>query len=59
VQELEKQFNEKIRRQALVANAKGKGGNSSDEDIMTKLKKKPKFMASHVAKELVMNGRLP
>ena len=26
---------------------------------MTKLRKKPKFMAQHVAKELVMNGRLP
>ena len=26
---------------------------------MTKLKKKPKFLAQHVAKELVLNGRLP
>jgi len=42
----------------LVANAKG-AGNSSDEDLMSKIKKKPKFLAQHVAKELVLNGRLP
>jgi len=42
-----------------VANSKGQAGNNSDEDIMTKLRKKPKFMAQQVAKELVMNGRLP
>lgn len=59
IQELEKAFQEKIRRQTLVANAKGQAGNNSDEDIMTKLRKKPKFMAQQVAKELVMNGRLP
>lgn len=33
--------------------------NASDEELFKEFKKKPKFMAQHMTRELVLNGRLP
>lgn len=32
---------------------------NEDEELMQELKQKPRFVAQHVTRELVMNGRLP
>lgn len=58
VADLKKTFEEKIRRQALVKEKKQAALNS-DEELMKELKSKPKFLASQLTRELILNGRLP
>ena len=56
--DLNEKFEEKIRRQALVQTKK-LSPNASDEELFKEMKKRPKFMAQHMTRELVLNGRLP
>lgn len=59
VGELNKRFEEKIRRQNLIQNTKKLSPNASDEELFKQMKQRPKFMAQHMTRELVLNGRLP
>lgn len=57
--ELDKAFKEKIRRQALVAAAQQRTPSPENDDARRSVRRRPKHFAEQITKELVMNGRLP